>query len=185
MGLFDYVSVAGPEFRCSEGHDLSGEEFQTKDLGCTMGYASIGKRISISDGGWGETQPSPFTGAIEIYTDCKRCPVFVQDETFNMHTVCVEFAVVVVADKVERVTMTSKSSAEQIAEAPTLEFMPGCRGPMNYEDAHRRHVFDRKFFPWDPVPAVNDETREKQRQWRERIDAMRAKYNRAPRERKE
>ena len=42
MGLFDTVTVRDPRFVCSEGHDLSDEEFQTKDLGCTMGSATIG-----------------------------------------------------------------------------------------------------------------------------------------------
>lgn len=41
MGLFDYVTVRGPSFVCSEGHDLSGEEFQTKDFGCEMGQVFI------------------------------------------------------------------------------------------------------------------------------------------------
>jgi hypothetical protein len=32
MGLYDTVKVSDPRFVCSEGHDLSDEEFQTKDL---------------------------------------------------------------------------------------------------------------------------------------------------------
>lgn len=175
MGLFDYVHCDRPEFVCSEGHDLRDEEFQTKDLGETMGSASIGNTITIYDGGYGDTQPSPFSGTIEIYATCRRCPAFVQAETFNTHPVSVEFAVEIRDDKVMSVVRTSKSSAEQIAEAPTLEYMPNCRGPMSYEDAKRRQV-DRAFFPWDPQPVVSDEAKERQRAWSER----RAKWRRKP-----
>lgn len=174
MGLFDYVSCDHPAFVCSEGHDLRDEEFQTKDLGCTMGSASIGNGIDIRDGGWGETQPRPFTGTIEVYTDCKKCPAFVQNETFNMHPVSVEFDVQIVADDVVSIKRTSAATAEQLAQAPRLDYMPDCRGPMKYEDAYRRHI-DRKFFPWDPVPVVDDETKERQRLWGERIAQWRRK----------
>lgn len=174
MGLFDYVSVTGDVYRCSEGHDLCDEEFQTKDLGCTMGDASIGSHIDIRDGGWGDTQPRPFSGTIEIYAECRRCPAFVQAETFNTHPVSVDFSVEILDDEVKKVTRTSKTSAEQIAEAPTLEYMPNCRGPMSHADAKRR-LIDRKFFPWDPAPVVDEETKERQRAWRERLDGMRRK----------
>src|SRR5688500_9315610 len=107
MGLFDYVSVDHPAFVCSEGHDLSDEEFQTKDLGCTMGGAHIGAtRISIQDGGWGETQPVPFSGTIEVYASCTRCPAFVQNETFNTHPVSVEFSVEIANNQIVSVTRT-------------------------------------------------------------------------------
>lgn len=169
MGLFDYVSCDHPAFVCSDGHDLRREEFQTKDLGCTMGGASIGEtHIDIRDGGYGDPVALPFSGTIEVYADCPRCPAFVQDETFNLHPVGVAFDVVVVADRIVSVARTSKSSAEQIAEAPTLDYMPNCRGPMNREDAQKRHM-DRKFFPWDPVPVVSDEVKERQRAWSERV----------------
>lgn len=174
MGLFDRVAVSRPEFQCSEGHDLTGAEFQTKDLGETMGYAEIDDRITIRDGGWGDTQQSPFSGTIEIYTDCEMCPAFVQDTTFNLHPTCVEFTVEIERDVVRKITRTSKTTAEQIAEAPTLDYMPSCRGPMSHEDARKRHM-DRKFFPWDPVPTVDDATKERQRVWSERVASYRTK----------
>lgn len=172
MGLFDYVHCDHPVFVCSDGHDLRDEEFQTKDLGCTMGSASIGERISIHDGGYGDTQPAPFSGSIQIYADCHSCPAFVQDVTFNLHPVCVEFLVEISGDVVTKITRTSASSAEQVAAAPLLEYMPNCRGPMSYEDARKRGV-DRKFFPWDPVPVVDDDVKARHRAWRERIDSYR------------
>jgi hypothetical protein len=175
MGLFDYVHFDRPEAICSEGHDLRDEEFQTKDLGETMGSASIGDGISIHDGGYGDTQSRPFSGTIEIYATCRKCPAFVQAETFNTHPVSVDLAVEIRDDKVVSVTRTSASSAEQIAEAPTLEYMPNCRGPMSYEDAKKRQM-DRKFFPWDPQPIVSDEVKEKQRAWLEGL----AKWRRKP-----
>ncbi len=178
MGLFDYVSVNDPRFVCSEGHDMRGEQFQTKDLGCTMGDASIGASLIVRDGGWGDTLPQPFTGEIEIYTDCPMCPAFVQAETFNVHPVGVEFTVVVECDAVVRITRTSPTSAEQIAEAPTLRYMPNCRGPMSHEDACKRKM-DHKFMPWDPIPVVSDEVRAAQQAWSDELDAMRAKYTKA------
>lgn len=174
MGLFDYVYCDHPAFVCSEGHDLRDREFQTKDLGCTMGSAEIGRRISIRDGGWGDTQPSPFSGTIKVYTSCHECPVFVQNETFNLHPVSVAFTVEIVNDEVRSVTRTSKSSAEQIAEAPTLDYMPDCRGPFDYSTANKRSI-DRKFFPWDPVPVVDEATKERQRAWSERVAQWRRK----------
>src|SRR5690554_3336352 len=105
-----------------------------------MGSAYIGRRISIRDGGWGDTQPCPFSGTIEVYTNCRECPVFVQNETFNLHPVSVEFTVEIVNDEVRSVTRTSKSSAEQIAEVPTLEYMLDCRGPFDYRTANKRHI---------------------------------------------
>jgi hypothetical protein len=180
VGLFDYVECDRPEFVCTEGHDLRGEEFQTKDLGETMGSAHIGDRLDLRDGGWGESMSRPFSGTIEVYANCRRCPAFVQAETFNTHPVGVMFDVEIADDVVVKVTRTGKTSAEQLAEAPTLDYMPGCRGPMSYEDAKRRQM-DRKFFPWDPVPVVDDETKERQRAWRERIDSWRNNSPRKPR----
>ena len=60
MGLFDYVYVDDPAFVCSEGHDLNGREFQTKDLGCTMGHAKVsGGGIVLTDGGYGDPPKRP------------------------------------------------------------------------------------------------------------------------------
>lgn len=168
MGLFDRVYCNRPEFVCSEGHDLSDAEFQTKDLGETMGSATIDDRFDFNDGGWGDPIARPFTGDIEVYSDCHQCPAFVQAETFNLHPVSVEFVVRVESDAVVLVTRTSASTVEQIEQAPKLDYMPNCRGPMSYEDAQKRHM-DRKFFPWDPVPIVDEETKGRQAAWKERL----------------
>jgi hypothetical protein len=174
MGLFDYVTVSGPAFVCSEGHDLSGEEFQTKDLGCTMGDAEIGDRIEIHDGGYGDSVDRPLTSTIEIYCSCRKCPALVQAETFNTHATSVEFEIKIADDIVVAVQRTSETTAEQMASGIREPYMHECRGPMSYEDAKKRQR-DGKFFPWDPVPVVDDEAKEAQRKWRADLDEWHVK----------
>lgn len=176
MGLFDYVYCHGPEFVCSEGHDLSGEEFQTKDLGCTMGSAKIGGGwFSHRDGGWGDSPPKPMRGEVEIYCSCPLCPVFVQAETFNIVSATVEFSVVIENDRVTSVRRISPSTAEFIEKEPSERYMGGCRGPMSLADAKSRRDAS-KFFPWDPAPAVSKEAAEAQRAHRESLEAHRKRW---------
>lgn len=154
MGLFDYVKCDDQRFVCSVGHDLRGEEFQTKDLGCTMGESSIANgRVEFSSGGWGDAPDLPITDTLHVYCNCTKCPAFVQDKTFNLVPTWVEFRVEVVAGEVRDITRVSPSTAEFLATEPHKPYMAGCRGPMPYADARQRHL-DGKFFPWDPVPPA-------------------------------
>lgn len=145
MGLYDYVKCDDPRFICSEGHDLCHEQFQTKDLGCTMGESTIcDGRLTIDDGGWGESPTMPFSGVIELYCDCKQCPAFVQDGTFNLISTWVEFSATVEADLVTEVKRTSISTAEFVKSEPLKPHMRGCAGPMSYTEAYKRHVYRSK-----------------------------------------
>lgn len=136
MGCFDYVSVSDPQFKCSEGHDLSGSEFQTKDLGETMGDSSIDDGVlTYQPGRWGDPEPNPFTGTIEIYTSCQQCPAFVQNKTWNEVATWVEFSVVVKENAIRSVTMTSDPTHVQVATAKTTPYMLDAHGPMTYAEA--------------------------------------------------
>lgn len=140
MGLFDYVSVSGPQFVCSEGHYLGDEEFQTKDLGCTMGSAHIGEAVEVFDGGYGDTQPNPFTDTIEIYCNCSQCPALVQYGTGNFCPTSVEFEVEVVDSKVKSVRRISMPTPEQIQHELAQPYMKDCEGPMTCAAARERHI---------------------------------------------
>ena len=145
MGLFDYVTVRDPRFACSEGHDLSDEEFQTKDLGCTMGSATIGvdrgeaRLVIDEDGGYGDTPRLPFLGRICVYCVCRRCPAFVQAATGNLCPSGVTFEVEVIDDIVRSITRVSETTSEFLANEPRKSYMVGCEGPMSYEAAKARH----------------------------------------------
>lgn len=160
MGLFDRLTCIGPEFRCSEGHDLADEEFQTKDLGCTMGYGTIdGGRLTFEDGGWGDPLASPISATIDVYCSCAKCPAFVQAGTGNLVAHWVAFDVAIVDDVVASVTRTSPSCPEWLASEPALEYM--AEGPMGHAEAERLHVHYREMRPaehakWlaDRSPAV-------------------------------
>ncbi len=144
MGLFDYLNVQGADFVCSEGHDLSVEEFQTKDLGSTMGSAFIDEeRITITPGDWGEPPKMPFLGRMHIYTTCSKCPAFVQATTQNLCATWVEFEVTIVDDKIRSVTRISPTTAEYLETEPKKPYMVDCLGPMPYEEAYRIHLSRR------------------------------------------
>ncbi len=144
MGLFDYVSVQGAAFVCSEGHDLSGEEFQTKDLGSTMGSACLEDgQITIIPGDWGEPPKLPFLGRMHIYCTCRQCPAFVQAKTMNLCGAWVEFEVTIVDDKIRSVTRISQTTTEYLETEPKKPYMVNCLGPMPYEDAYQLHLATR------------------------------------------
>jgi hypothetical protein len=177
MGMYDYVTVNRPEFVCSEGHDLSDEEFQTKCFDCVFGYVHVGESLTTSQG---PLKIAPNLGTFESHFDtgavCKRCPAFVQAETFNVIPVSVDFRVYHQADKILKIVrISSESTADFLASTPTREWMGECRGPFPYRDAQQRQR-DQKFFPWDPVPTVTEEQAAAQKAWRERIEADRKRY---------
>ncbi len=136
MGLFDYVHVEGAEFVCSEGHDLTNEEFQTKDLGCTMGSASFADgKLTHRDGGYGDGSPRrPLLGRFYVYTACKQCPVFVQAKTGNIVDVDCTFELEFVDDVARSVKRVSKSTAEFLRDTPNETWMKDCIGPMPHSD---------------------------------------------------
>jgi hypothetical protein len=138
MGLFDYVHVCGPEFVCSEGHDLSDEEFQTKDLGCTMGAASVDSDALHFDtraDNWGGPQYVD-ENPVSIYADCHKCPAFVQGETGVVIATPVEFSVTVGSDnKVISIKRTSPDSDVWAREEANKLYLKDSFGPISYETA--------------------------------------------------
>jgi len=145
MGDHDSVTSDDPRFRCSEGHDLTQELFQTKDLGCTMGTSSIAAgRLKVDSGNWGEPPALPFSGCIRVYRDCRRCPAFVQAGTFNVVATFVEFEVTIVADAVRSIERIGQSTAEFVDSAPRQPWLAGCLGPMSYDQACRVQASARR-----------------------------------------
>ena len=140
MGFYDTVHVTSPLFVCSEGHDMRGEQFQTKDLGETMGHATIGTKLELDLGDWNAPVASLFTGTIDIYTSCRQCPAFVQAKTWNVLDAWVEFEVTIAADVVTNVWRRSPSTAEWIASKPTTPYMADAYGPMPHAEAQEAHI---------------------------------------------
>ena len=141
MGLFDRVVVPDPRMVCSEGHSLSDYEFQTYDLGRTNGDAEITDgRLSFQDGGNGHPVTMPFTGRLNVYTDCEQCPAFVQAETMNLCMAWVEFEIDLQDGVVTSIRRVSQPTAEWLAEVPSLPHMHGALGPMSAYDAALVHL---------------------------------------------
>jgi hypothetical protein len=145
MGMFDTVTVRDDSrFSCSDGHLLYAEEFQTKDLGCTMGFATVfvdndaQTRMHTQPGSWDTPVTIPLLGRFEIYCDCHQCPAFVQVPTGNVCPVSVEFMLEIVDNVVRKVTRVSPGTAEFLADEPKKPYMVGCEGPMSFEAAELR-----------------------------------------------
>ena len=145
MGLFDRLECVGPEFVCSEGHDLSGEEFQTKGLGCTMGGGLITHgKLRFCDGGCGdEDREVP----LEIYCTCRKCPAFVQFGTGNEISCGVEFEVMLDGDRVVSVKRVSQDTADWLASTPLERHMHRCEGPMPYAEVIELHIHYKRMRP--------------------------------------
>ena len=139
MGLYDTLTVSNEAFKCSEGHDLSDAEYQTKDLGRTMGYWHISDVLTGEPGEYGDPLPKPVSGVLEIYCTCKECPAFVQAGTGNLVDCGVTFAVEVHRDKVTRIERQGMTTKEWLAYERAQTWMQGCEGPMSWEDAYKRH----------------------------------------------
>lgn len=134
MGLYDTVHAHGPEFVCDQGHAIG--DMQTKDLGQTMGVATIEDgRIAFRDGGWGGAPTEPITETIRIYGDCGECPAFVQPKTGNLVTLWVEFKIVLVEGRIVWLKRISETRDEFLARVPNEPYMKGCLGPMTHEEA--------------------------------------------------
>ena len=140
MGFFDYVHVSDDRFVCSEGHPLSGEEFQSKDFGCVMGSVGITDGVLSFHAGCIDEEPSPDSNEAEVYCDCKQCPAFVQDGTGNLVACWVEFRIKIEGNRVVSVERTSKPTAEWLTHEPAQDHMKDCEGPMTYAEAYDLHV---------------------------------------------
>jgi hypothetical protein len=169
MGMFDWVHIKDERFVCSEGHDVCGNEFQTKDFDCVLGYVTITDGVVGFQSGCVGLPPCDveFTGTFEAYADCKQCPAFVQYGTGNMCGVSVCFDVDVKDGQVTAVRRTSESTAEFLEREPARDYMANCEGPMPYEQAMQRHIH----YPREITKA-----------WQEK---MRAEYAIAAKKRKE
>lgn len=138
MGTYDRVTCSDPRIVCSEGHDLRGtdNDLQTKDLGCTMGWAEISDgRLVFKNGDYGEPLPRPFTGVFTAYCACRRCPAFVQAGTRNIVECWVHFEIDVVDDVVRDIRRVSPSTADWLVSEPNEPWMIDCEGPMSWEAA--------------------------------------------------
>jgi hypothetical protein len=137
MGDYDMVVARDPRLVCSEGHDVTDEGLQTKDLGCTMGHAEIvGDKLLYWPGHWGEPLAPPVRACLRVCCTCRRCPAFIQRETLNVVGTWVEFEIDVVDDEVRSITRVSESTAEFLENEPRSDHMQGCLGPMPYEAAY-------------------------------------------------
>ena len=151
MGMYDTV-IVGDGFFCSAGHDLSNQDFQTKDLGETMGTWHLGKYLSGTPGGYGDpVDEKGFTGLISIYTSCTDCPAFVQGSTFNVIDHSVEFEVQLVAGCPVSIKMVSESVDAFIRNTPRQPWMRNAYlGPMPHRKA--REISMKRFTqPGQPV----------------------------------
>lgn len=135
MGMFDRYVVSGTEFVCSEGHDLSGEEFQGKDLDCSLAtHAILDGTLSVSDG-----QELPrWTTTIFVGATCSQCPAYVQAVTANICPAgSCDFAVTVEGKtgRVLAIERDGESTADFIAAAPTRGYLRGAIGPLPHDVA--------------------------------------------------
>jgi len=79
MGLFDTVNYSGDKLECAKGHKLNGQEFQTKELGCSASdwLLSDSKLELISKGAWWEDKTNPDSEAgpwgFCFYGKCPKC----------------------------------------------------------------------------------------------------------------
>jgi hypothetical protein len=151
VGVFDYAICKGPEFVCSEGHDLTGQEFQTKDFACVLAYVTIedGHVTTEEEGPAGAMTQPPFDSPFTVYTSCERCPVFVQARTGNLCDVCCEFEIAVEGDRILSIKRISETTAEFLTREPSEPWMKDCEGPMP-----RSESWARRMAIWDARKAL-------------------------------
>lgn len=138
MGLFDHVTVKDPRVVCSNGHDLSAEEFQSKDFGCEMGWVAI-ENGHVSSRAVFLGKPEADSNKIEIYGTCQQCPAFVQFGTGNLIGCDVSFEIELDGDTIKAVVRTSPATNDWLHDEPLEPYMKRCEGPMSYQDAERLH----------------------------------------------
>ncbi len=138
MGNFDTVTARGPAYVCADGHDMTNEILQTKDLGCTVGHAQIGdvgSKVTMTPGNWGEPLLPGFTGTIHVYTDCQRCPALIHLQTANVLDMWFEVEIEIVDDVVQRITRISEPTEAQIVAYREHWGEQQLEGPMSFADA--------------------------------------------------
>jgi hypothetical protein len=140
MSMFDSVKVYDAWAVCSEGHSLVDEEFQTKCFERSLDRLTIRDEV-LSEGDQFALDGKSFTGFINIYCTCRKCPAFVQAKTHNLMDVWIEFTIELRESRVVEVKRVSKSTADWLKEEPTKPWMKdGFAGPMSYEKAYAMHV---------------------------------------------
>jgi hypothetical protein len=76
MGMFDTIYIYDNRVKCKNGHDLSGHDFQTKDLTNTMAEWFIkGGVLKLDASSWSVSAwaPAPKTGIIYACEICELC----------------------------------------------------------------------------------------------------------------
>lgn len=76
MGMFDTIYIHDNRMKCKNGHDLSGHDFQTKDLTDSLAtWAIKGGILKLEEWLWKENawEPKPKSGLIRVYTTCDNC----------------------------------------------------------------------------------------------------------------
>jgi len=140
MGMYDSITVLHPAFKCSEGHDLSEREWQTKDLDEALYHFTLhedGKLVrspAPEDEEW--PPDSPVNGVVEIYTDCHECPAWVQKGTGNVCPAGVDYEVTFENGRMTGYKRTSEPTPEQQAAELKQPWMQGAVGPLSYEEAY-------------------------------------------------
>ena len=134
MGLYDDIEVDDARLVCSEGHRP--RDFQTKDLGCTMGTWTLRKgKLTGSAGDSGHAPTQPVSGRIALYTSCEHCPAFIAPKTHNVLEAWVEFAAEFVGGELRFLVRISPSTPEWIASIPKNENLRGAEGPLPHSEA--------------------------------------------------
>lgn len=135
MGLYDSVTVTGSGWTCPEGHDLTGEDWQTKDLGETMGGWTFGEPGSeIVESRHGAYNDVEIESVIRIYTSCPKCPHMLQAKTYNVLDLWVEYELAMA----DRLILTRKLISEPLAETMAYWLAIGGDGVIRTkEEAHK------------------------------------------------
>jgi hypothetical protein len=119
VGMFDYANiydgyteagelVPNTHFKCPAGHDLKGEEFQTKDFGCTLGEVQIyPDEVLFNPSIWSAAEAETVgTGTFNVYTGCLVCR---PAKPGLMHGLWCEFEMVLESWKIISVKATESS----------------------------------------------------------------------------
>lgn len=140
MGLYDTLRITHDLARCPDGHDLSEQEWQTKDLGESMGAFHLDetgeiKPLDLPEERW---RPSLFPpkGTVQVYTDCPECPVWVQKGTGNVIHADVDYELQFEGTRLTGYLRTTVPYAEQLAKRQASTWFEGAVGPLSDAEAH-------------------------------------------------
>jgi hypothetical protein len=74
MGMYDTVYIHDNRMKCKNGHDMSGQDFQTKDLTNTLSTWVLKKgRLKLEQHNDEVWEPVAKSGVIRVYTTCDNC----------------------------------------------------------------------------------------------------------------